>query len=431
MAASGTTQAAATGLSRRTKPEAENWDEDFDFVLPKRPARPAASSPSQPHELASEPSVPGAGAKPRPRRISSPIEDWDEELPEAGPSSRPLGEPMSASPEAKHREAYQPTSSVLESLSGLRLASPSGSQSHHGDHVMPTTNGSGGSRADKTPSTITVAWSRRELTDDPWSGEAAVPQSKTCHTSGTPSTEVSTSLPASTYPPDALLASPAKTIHHSKSREQMPPPSAPVSASASQRMSSRSSSRATLNEEATLAADGSADPDKKPGFWKRLSGNPGGPSMPSGEYPASDPHLRECLADDLFQVLAQLVTTGDDRLRSCQVGLQRRTFRRFRQSHRVCAPSAAHLRCLRDRRSPKARRQHRHRQGEIRTDQDWRLCRACSGEARVVCLESREDHPLHPSLRRPRLRLSHRADQVLGAGVAQRRLAVQLQHFLL
>jgi hypothetical protein len=296
MAESSTSAAARLPAPQRQRQKtAEVWDEDFEFptiTIPKGKGK-------EP-ELASATTITKAGTGDE-EDVSS-VEDWDLEEPEEGspagpsrllpspttgkrksPESLGLGELSLGSPRASSSRyqdqliprsptvpLHSPYTSVTDSSSALQLVSGI-SNTHQGQDISKQRTRSGSVTASRNklikrhPSTTFIPLASSSSSDT-LSKVPPLPVSRSSY-------DVSRSDNGQ------------KPVHRSKSGEMMPPPPVPKLTShtrnlSKQRTSSRPGSR---QHEVRVSAiplspyneqDRNVEHTKKPGFWKRLSGQP-------------------------------------------------------------------------------------------------------------------------------------------------------------
>lgn len=301
MAESSTsTSARMPSPQRQRQRTAEVWDEDFEFptiTIPKGKGKePESGVPVKKEEELDD---------------ESSGEDWDIDEPEEG------GAGIGGSPAGPSRLLPSPTTGKRKSpeslgLGQLSLGSPRASSSKYNDQPIPRSPRSPTTHGNHPYSSITDSSSALQLI----SGNGSTPNGQDISKQRTRSGSVTAARnklikrhPSTTFIPlasssssDTLSKVPPlpvsrssydvsrldtgqKPIHRSKSGEMMPPPPLPKSGShtrnlSKQRTSSRPGSR--QNEVRVSAIplspyneqDRNVEHTKKPGFWKRLSGQP-------------------------------------------------------------------------------------------------------------------------------------------------------------
>ena len=273
-----------TSPQRQRQKTAEVWDEDFEFptiTIPKGKGKEPETAPTRKEEKFDESSE----------------EDWDLDEPEEGspagpsrllpspttgkrksPESLGLGQLSLGSPRASSSKyagqatPHSPTSygkgpyvSVTESSSALQLVSGGGVQPTQDNSKQRSRSGS-------------ITTSRNKLIKR-HSSTTFIPLASS---SSSDTLSKGPPLPASRSSYDvSRLDTGQKPIHRSKSGEQMPPPPIPKMASntrniSKQRTSSRPGSRQNEVRVSAIPLSPYNEQDrnveKKPGFWKRLSG---------------------------------------------------------------------------------------------------------------------------------------------------------------
>lgn len=235
-------------LGLRPKALAENWDDDFDFIPTSK-----ATLPDSTRHVSSGFGQPSAAGPSKSRRTSSPVEeDWDLHLDDVGPpEAKPVSTRAShATPSATITSSLTPSDTLTDSRPPLsyKHLPPSATQR---DAALEPDTLDGNERG--LPPT---AWTRHEVADDLWKEEDGSNISGRAR---------------------------SRPLRPSKSIEQMPPPPLPgCTSSGTPRLPSRVNSQSTLRGEAGTQITDPAEPEKKRNLWKRLSGNPNGPSRPEG-----------------------------------------------------------------------------------------------------------------------------------------------------
>lgn len=278
----------SSSSSRHTTPQrqrqktAEVWDEDFEFptiTIPKGKGKEVETAPSAAKDLEDG--------------EESPVEDWDLEDLDASPPAGPSRLPSPTTAKRKSPESL--------GLARLSLGSPRASSSQSADLPLPRSptfavshpnTSASGSALQLVPDTSQDVTKQRARSGSTTRNKLIKRHPSTSFiplVSSVSSDSLAASAPPlpvsrSSYDVSKLDA-PVRQVHRSKSGEQMPPPPLPTSATHARahsrtRISSRPTSRSGEIRVSAIPLSPSNEQSKdvevgkKPGFWKRLSGQP-------------------------------------------------------------------------------------------------------------------------------------------------------------
>ncbi|WWC66321.1 uncharacterized protein I206_100222 [Kwoniella pini CBS 10737] len=282
-----------SGSRRRPKPTQENWDDDFEFSLPKK-----AGSSSNSKSRVKDENVPLSTT-----RNESPTEDWDENWDESPP--RPLPPPIMTTQHQRKKTSIPPPISIPSSSSsrGPPRLSPSQTSSlsisplptaHSSPQhpLLPSRSHSSAGlsleqqprlRSGSTTANGTIARNKL-IKRHPSTSFVPILSHSSSHVDLSALSEASlrSSNVANRSSPNLPPGSPY--LPRSTSGEQMPPPPLPAGGILSR---ARSRSRSKVRPDSKNGVRVSSIPfspskedmtdtekEKRPGFWKRLSGAP-------------------------------------------------------------------------------------------------------------------------------------------------------------
>ncbi|WVW82366.1 hypothetical protein I302_104373 [Kwoniella bestiolae CBS 10118] len=296
---------------RRSKPSQENWDDDFEFTLPTRKSTNNTTKTSYGKEK--DENVPLS-------RVDSLTEDWDENWDESPPRSN-LPQPGLTAKHERKKSSIPPPINIPSSSSSHRMNPPRLSPSHSaGLSISPLLTSFSSAQQPLLPSrsysslsmgpspsnlqhqqsqhlprmrsgsTTTSTVSRNKLIKrHPSTSFVPIPNSHSSSNlalnSAQPNpSEASLNSISTTNRSSPYLPQNSPSLPRSTSGEQMPPPPLPQGGFLG-RSRSRSKSKSKAGQEVRVSnipfspsrddmREKEKEKEKRPGFWKRLSGAP-------------------------------------------------------------------------------------------------------------------------------------------------------------